>query len=286
MPRKLFRWRRQGRRLGISLLFVVVASGLWQYQERQHHDASSWRGLPTWEKLHPTSFYRVLSNEGYLAGWSDVRVNSLWVSYQLHAVKDTSIGSRPGFRADWRTLWPVGTDDYSGSGYDRGHLAPNYAIAAVHGRVAQEDTFLMSNMAPQLPDLNRQLWQRLEEAVMDHFAPRFERLEVITGPVFPEAFMDNVFNRVGLVEVPVAFYKIIVVPHDETPKALAFIMPQDVRGNEPLDDFLVSIDEIEARTGLNFFPRLMDELERQLESQVDTEGWALEAVAKRPGRFQ
>ncbi|QNI04705.1 DNA/RNA non-specific endonuclease [Halomonas sp. SH5A2] len=279
-------WRRQARRIGILVLFVVLGGVLWQYQERQHQDMYTWQGVPTWEALSFTSFHRVLRNDGFLVGWSDVRVNPLWVSYQVAAVDDTRIGSRPDFRPDWRTLWPVGTDSYSGSGYDRGHLAPNYAIAAVHGRSAQLDTFYMSNMTPQRPNLNRQLWQRLEEAVMDHFAPRFDRLQIITGPVFPDNFMDNAFNRVGLVEVPEAFYKIIVAPNDEAPLALAFIMPQNVRGNEPLDDYLVSIDDIEARTGLDFFHELNDNVESVLESDIRTDGWALKEVAKKPGRYQ
>ncbi|MBE0404681.1 DNA/RNA non-specific endonuclease [Halomonas sp. FME16] len=273
--------------MGVALLFVVAGAGLWEFQERQHQDAYTWMGVPTWESFHPTTFHRVLRNEGYLVGWSDVRVNPLWVSYQLEAVPEgTQIGSRPNFQADWRTLWPVKTDSYARSGYDRGHMAPNYAIAAVHGRDAQVDTFLMSNMTPQRPNLNRQLWQRLEESVINHFAPRFDRVQVITGPIFPEHFMDNVFNRVGFVEVPEAFYKIIVAPHDEAPLALAFIMPQDVRGNEPLDDYLVTINEIEARTGLNFFPDLTPEMETVLEGELRTQGWALEEVARRPGRFQ
>lgn len=287
MGKSLSRWRRQGKRLGIAVLFVIVGTGLWEFQERQHQDDYTWMGVPTWDGFQLTTFHRVLRNDGFLAGWSDVRVNPLWVSYQVEAVSDdTRIGPRPNFKADWRTLWPIGTDSYSGSGYDRGHLAPNYAIAAVHGRNAQVDTFLMSNMTPQRPNLNRQLWQRLEESVMDHFAPRFDRLQVITGPIFPERYMDNAFNRVGFVEVPEAFYKIIVVPNEEAPLALAFIMPQDVRGNESLADYLVTIDEIESRTGLDFFPDLAAEREAVLEGQLRTQGWALEEVARRPGRFQ
>ncbi|WP_447529321.1 DNA/RNA non-specific endonuclease [Vreelandella sp. TE19] len=286
MGKTLSRWGRRGRRFGVALLFVVVGGGLWEFQERQQVGEAVWMGAPTWEDLSLTTFHRVLRNDGFIVGWSDVRINPLWVSYQLRAVPDdTRIGSRPNFRADWRTLWPVGTDSYSGSGYDRGHMAPNYAIAAVYGRNAQLDTFQMSNMSPQRPKLNRQLWQRLEESVMDHFAPRFDYLQVITGPVFPERFTDNVLNRVGLVEVPEAFYKIIVAPHAEAPLALAFIMPQDVRGNEPLADYLVTIDEIEARTGLNFFPNLSPQLEAVLEGELRTQGWALEEVSKRPGRF-
>jgi endonuclease G len=286
VAKPLLRWRRQGRRLGISLLFVIAGAGLWQFQERQYRDDYTWMGVPTWESLTPTSMHRVLRNDGYLVGWSDVRVGALWVSYQVHAVEDSQIGGRPGFKTDWRTLWPIKTSSYFNSGYDRGHLAPNYAIAAVHGREAQVNTFLMSNMLPQTPELNRQLWQRLEEAVMDHFAPRFERLQVISGPIYPENFMDNVFNRVGLVEVPSEFYKIIVAPDDENPRALAFVMPQDVKGSEPLDDYAVNIDEIEARTGLNFFPDLSPAMEENLEGQLRIKGWALDDVARKPGRFQ
>ncbi|MGE4533974.1 DNA/RNA non-specific endonuclease [Halomonas sp.] len=280
--------RRRGRplrRLAVSLLFVAVAAGLWHLQERELRDALVWMGVPEWQEPSPLSFHRVLRNDGFLLGWSDVRVNALWVGYRVAPVGDGRIGSRPDFRADWRTLWPIGADHYAGSGFDRGHLAPNYAIAAVHGRGAQRDTFYMSNMSPQRPDLNRRLWQRLEEAVMDHFAPRLGELQVITGPVFPERFLDNVFNRVGLVEVPEAFYKILVVP-GERPMALAFLMPQGVRGDEPLDDFLVSIDAIEARTGLDFFPRLPEAAAEALEGGVSTRGWALEEVANRPGRFE
>lgn len=279
------RWRRsKARRFGITLLFVMVGSGLWYAQERDYRDQLSWMGVPAWQRLTPTSFHRVLRNDGYLLGWSDVRVNALWVSYLLQAVEDPYAGPRPSFRRDWRTLWPVGTDSYFGSGYDRGHLAPNYAIAAVHGLEAQEQTFLMSNMAPQRPDLNRRLWQRLEEVVMDHFVPRFGIIQVITGPVFPERFLDNVTRRVGLVEVPEAFYKILVVPGEE-PRALAFLMPQEVSGDEPLDDFLVSIDAIEARTGLDFFPGLSVEAAGALEADLDTAGWQLDEVADLPARF-
>ncbi|MFB9147408.1 DNA/RNA non-specific endonuclease [Halomonas alkalicola] len=278
------RWRRQVRRFGITLVFVLVTSGLWYGQERQVRDQLVWMGVPEWQSPTPASLHRVLRNEGFLVGWSDVRVNPLWVSYRLYAVDDPAAGPRPNFQRDWRTLWPIGTDHYAGSGYDRGHMAPNYAIAVVHGPDAQRDTFTMSNMSPQRPDLNRRLWQRLEEVVIDHFVPRFGEVQVITGPVFPERFLDNVLNRVGFVEIPEAFYKIIAVPGEE-PRVLAFIMPQEVRGDEPLDDYLVSVDEIEARTGLNFFPNLPEPVAEALEGEVVTRGWALEEVARRPGRF-
>nr|WP_183389305.1 DNA/RNA non-specific endonuclease [Halomonas organivorans] len=253
-------------------------------EEREVRERLSWMGVPTWERLTPLSLHRVLRNDGFLVGWSDVRVSALWASYVLRADSAVDVGERPGFRRDWRTLWPVTPDSYLRSGYDRGHLAPNYAIARVYGPAAQRDTFLMSNMVPQRPELNRQLWQRLEEVVIDRFVPRLGALQVIDGPVFDADFTRGALSRVGLVEVPKAFYKILVVPGDR-PQALAFVMPQEVRGDEPLDRFLVSIDRVEALTGLDFFPNLPDATERALEGQVDATGWGLEAVANLPGRF-
>lgn len=278
------RRRRQfARRTAVAVIFVIVGGGLWTQGERGIVDRMTWMGVPergdSWLALH-----RVLRSDGYLAGWSDLRVSPLWVSYELTPVRYPDIAPRPDFKQDWRTLWPVTPTSYRHSGYDRGHLAPNYAIAAVHGPSAQRATFLMSNMTPQKPDLNRRLWQRLEEAVMDHFVPRFGRLQVTTGPIYAEDFIAGALNRVGFSEVPVAFYKILVVP-GESPRALAFVMPQDVRGHEPLDRYVVSIDEVEALTGLNFMPRLDPTLEAALEAGVNTGGWGLEKVANLPGRF-
>lgn len=276
-----YQFRRLVRGVGISLVFAVVGSGLWYWQERDVRDRLSWMGVPEWQTTSWQGFHRVLRNDGFLVGWSDIRVSPLWVSYRLHETEDAPIGDRPdGFERDWRSLWPVTSGQYTRSGYDRGHLAPNYAIARVYGRDAQLDTFRMTNIAPQRPDLNRRVWQRLEEVVMDDFLPRFGRIQVLTGPVFDAHFM----HRIGFTQVPAAFYKIIVVP-DEHPRALAFMVPQTVHGNEPLDRFLVSIDELEARTRLDFFPRLPEAVETPLEAHIETRGWALERVARRPGRF-
>ena len=276
-----YQFRRLVRGAGISLVFAVVGSGLWYWQERDVRDQLSWMGVPEWQATSWQGFNRVLRNDGFLVGWSDIRVSPLWASYMLNETAEAPIGDRPsGFERDWRSLWPVTSDQYTRSGYDRGHLAPNYAIAHVYGRDAQLDTFRMTNITPQRPDLNRRVWQRLEEVVMDDFLPRFGRLQVVTGPVFDERFL----HRIGFTQVPAAFYKIIVVP-GEHPRALAFLVPQTVHGDEPLDRFLVSIDELEARTRLDFFPRLPEAVETPLESHIETQGWGLERVARRPGRF-
>ncbi|WP_245391728.1 DNA/RNA non-specific endonuclease [Salinicola aestuarinus] len=276
MLAKLFRSSK------ITLAFVVVISGLWYWHESDVRDQLVWMGVPDWQWNDWRGWNRVLRNDGYMVGWSDLRAMPLWAAYRLTPAGDARSQPRPdGFDKDWRSLWPITSGDYTGSGYDRGHLAPNYAMSVVHGRQAQLDSFLMTNITPQRPKLNRQLWQRLEEAVIDDFVPRFGVAWVITGPVFDDQWL----HRVGFSQIPEAYYKVIVIP-GKTPRALAFLMPQEVNGREPLGRFLVSIDEIEARTGLDFFPLLSDDVERPLESRVQTEGWGMASVSTRPGRYQ
>ncbi|ANF58581.1 DNA/RNA non-specific endonuclease [Halotalea alkalilenta] len=296
-----FGWIRKLLRGGLlGLVFAAVIGGLWYYSEQEHRERMSWEGPPAVQRsLDWRTFHRILRNEGFLVGWSDLRMTPLWVLYRLDANHPAYRLPRPdGFERDWRSGLPLSSDAYTGSGYDRGHMAPNYAIASVYGREAQRQTFLMTNIAPQRPDLNRRLWQRLEAAVMDDMLPRFGTLWVVSGPIYGESFewlpscQRSLARLIELelptcVSIPEAFYKIIVAPGEpgQGPRALAFIMPQRVRGDEPLDRYLVSIDEIEARTGLDFFPGLPASSQSQLESQVDTSGWQLERYARRPSRY-
>lgn len=85
---------------------------------------------------------------------------------------------------DKRTAARVEPDDYTRSGYDRGHMAPNYGIATRFGRQAQEETFLMSNISPQKHGLNAGVWKTLEQRIATNYPGRFGEVWVLAGPVF------------------------------------------------------------------------------------------------------
>lgn len=273
----------------IILVFIVVifGSGAWYWFEQHSDQSMVYAGLPERTNSGWQNWYRVLPNEGFVVGYSDLRLNPLWVSYPLTALtaeqKKQGYKRPSQFNEDWRTFWRVSHGDYSNTGYDRGHLAPNYAISRQFGKQAQLDTFLMTNISPQKPNLNRKIWQRLEEAAIDHFAPQFSKVWVMTGPVFE----GEIERLSSWVEVPDGFYKVFVGvdAKDQAVSMLAFFFPQNVKGNESLSKFVVSVDQLELMTGFDFFSQLDDEVENNLEKNIAVQRWRLAEVASKTSRY-
>ena len=119
----------------------------------------------------------------------------------------------------------------------------------------------MSNIIPQRPHLNRQIWERLKQQEIREYAPRYRQIWVIDGPVF----LSHDHLRGGE-DIPDACYKIIVREKDGKPSVLAFIMPQTVSGSEPTQQFLTSVHEIEQKTGMDFFAGMPQDLQQRLET--------------------
>ncbi|MBF0219477.1 MAG: DNA/RNA non-specific endonuclease [Gammaproteobacteria bacterium] len=272
--------------VGLLLLLVAGWFGYGQLGGDQHIYA----GQPLETALPWYLRSRVLHNIGYSVGYSEWRANPLWVSYRLgRDLESEKVGKRPDFRSDWRSLAGVSGDDYSQSGYDRGHLAPNYAIARFYGKRAQAETFLLTNIVPQRGNLNRKLWQRLEQVETDHFLPLFGEVWVMTGPIFANESKTLKNDLFAIdVDIPESFYKIYLRPALDKPEGLAVLairMPQQVRGSEPLDRYVTTVDAIEAATWLDFFSELSDDLEAILESSSDSNAWQLKKVARQAARY-
>lgn len=224
----------------------------------------------------------VLRNPGFVVGYSEAHRQPLWVAYRAETLKGTPPAPpRPRFEADLRTRARVSYHDYKHSGYTRGHLAPNYVIARLYGPQAQRATFLMSNISPQSRRLNELLWQRLEEAETDAVAPAAVQLWVVTGPLFGAA---PARLKSGI-PVPEAFYRIWLDLERGEPRALAFIVPQEVCGAEPLSRYVASVDAIEQRSGLDFFAAIADAVEEALERAPPGPEWRLERFDRRPARY-
>ena len=213
---------------------------------------------------------KVLENESYTVGYSDSMQNPLWVAYRVFDVPVLESGKRPSyFRIDHRTSAKVSHKDYRGSGYDRGHMAPNYAIATRYGVDGQWETFLMSNVIPQTPRVNRYMWRDLEHDVARRYGRYFSEVWVVTGPVFSEPIkrLDS-----G-VPIPSGYYKIIADENGGTLRVLAFLVESDCPPYTRITSRRVSVDELEELTGLDFFPKLSKAEQAELESRPAGRLW-------------
>lgn len=234
-------------------------------------------GLPV---ASPEAEYTLLENIGFVVGYSEARKDPLWVAYRLDGVAAHEPGKRPrGFKVDERTQARVAHEDYKQSdyqqnpkAYDRGHMAPNYAIASRYGREAQLETFYMSNICPQRKTLNQQTWEALEKTIASVWAEECGEVWVVVGPIFgasPERLN-------GVSEVPDAFYALVLDEEGSSLRAIAVVMSQDVKGERPLGPLVKTIDEVEAATALDFFADLPDDLEAALEASKPDARWGLD----------
>ena len=214
---------------------------------------------------------KLLSNRAYMVGYDETMRNPAWVAYYLESGEGSATSERPEtFNADRRTRARVGHYDYSNTGYDRGHMAPNYAIDTVFGEGAQKETFLMSNIVPQRPELNQGPWKEFEQVVANRYLKDYQALWVVTGPIY----RDPVQRLPSGVAIPAAFYKIVVdVVEPAGVRALALVLEQDVADSRKMSRHLVSIDEVEAATGLDFLSLLDDSAEAALEADLPKRLW-------------
>ena len=146
----------------------------------------------------------VLTNLAYTAAFDTETRCPAWVAYDLepHEVVATNRAAI-SFRADPRVKESDNAADYAGSGYDRGHLAP--AADFNFDRAALEETYYFTNVAPQVPHLNRGAWLDAENEVRRLAASG--TVHIVTFTVFEDACYPGV-RRIGKTTVPTAFVKI------------------------------------------------------------------------------
>ena len=157
--------------------------------------------------------------------------------------------------------------DYTGSGYDRGHICP--AADQKWSLEAMNDCFVMANICPQDHQLNAGAWNTLENKERQ-WAQRDSAIIIVAGPIYSEE--DN--KRIGNagVRVPGAFFKAIIAPYSENPKGIAFVYPNMASpGN--MESYAMSIDEVEEITGLDLFYALPDDIENKIEAEFSFKEW-------------
>jgi endonuclease G len=150
--------------------------------------------------------------------------------------------------------------------WDRGHMV-QFDDARGWGEQCALDSFLTTNICPQLAALNAQGWLSLEETVTE-FARDYDRVWVYTGPVYAKSPRPFLAGR--KIPKPKSFYKIVVRKGDNnTVQALAFVVPHLPLDNDAdLSQFLESVDTVERLTGIDFLSDLPDQVEEDVEKEV------------------
>lgn len=192
-----------------------------------------------------------------------------WVSWELTADETSGEVSRTNkFSADPEIPESAETWDYNYSGYDRGHMAP--AGDMRWDREAMEQTFLMTNICPQVKSLNAGSWKNLEEKCRQ-WAQADSAIYIVCGPVIDGKPIEYIGDT--RVYVPRRFFKVIISPYANPARGIGFIMPN---GKVPggMQACAVPIDSVESLTGHDFFASLPDDIEADVESQCDFHYWS------------
>lgn len=233
------------------------------------------------EKVARRSFY--LCRTGYAVQFDPATKTPLWVaekltSQQLGAEKEDRTDD---FRQDPDVPGPAqaSLNDYKGSKFDRGHMAPAADMIGRSGN-AMSESFYLTNMIPQVgPNQNRGIWADLEGTVRQWSKARGEIL-VVTGPIFSEGTIAIGNSKVW---VPTHLYKVVLDP--KTFESIAFIIPNRQivtrktrnldKGNPQspqtteaqaincgsvcsIENFMVPVVNVEKATGIRFFSRVND----------------------------
>ncbi len=199
---------------------------------------------------------------GYDNDWEQAR----WVAHRLTAAQVKAEGLRRSddYRPDPAVKdRSAERDDYRGSGFSRGHLAPSGDLN--YDARAMSESFYYSNISPQRAEHNAGVWRELEENVRDWAVDKGE-LYVVTGPIISRGAQRIGANRVA---VPEAFYKVLLAPSGES---IAFVVPHALQ-TLPLAAFAKTVDAVEAETGLDFFPELTTLATPASEATFDLGAW-------------
>lgn len=227
--------------------------------------------IPEWEAGKKRK-EQIIRHEGYTVSYnSDYRIAN-WVAYELTSKEAKSKKATRSNKFVPDPLVKGATalnEDYTRTGYDRGHLAP--AGDMKWSMKAMRESFYLSNICPQDPDLNRGIWKELEEQIR-LWASENGSLLVVTGPIITDDLRRLGKNRVG---IPKRFFKVVCTQTAGRPEGVGFLFDNRDYGDTPLRSMMIPIDSVESVTGIDFFPSLPDSIERPMEVSVNKSCWSI-----------
>ncbi len=217
-----------------------------------------------------------LDNLAYTTGYNQSRNIAVWTCYRLFKQGDvgfnikSSDSRKISFKVDSRTDAKIASSLYTNSGYDRGHMAPFDSVFSNYGEDAVRQTFLMSNICPQVRGFNRGIWKSIEATEVNVWANAYDEIWVICGPILGDR---HISKKGKSVPVPEKFYKIYIDEDKADLRILALVFPNQKDSDRNLKNYITSVREIEQQTGLDFNSELPDSQEELLESRKADAVW-------------
>lgn len=192
-----------------------------------------------------------------------------WVAWRL--TKDHTDGTASRKECDFQpdlTIKNCPTkQSYNGVGtmtpkHSRGHFCP--AADNKWSQDAMHDCFYMTNIAPQPQDMNSGTWGKLENLCRS-WANKYGEIYIAAGPVIEKGMERLPFNK--KIARPTRFYKVVLRKENGKYKAIGWIISAEGKCK------VMSVDEVERITGLDFFHNLPDNIERQIEANYNLNDW-------------
>ena len=229
---------------------------------------------PGWEipKVYDAMPEQILKREGYTLSYNNITKCANWVDWHLPKEHTDGSWSRKGlpYFEDMEAVSPrqeVWDWKINPNRYDHGHMCP--AGDNKWSKLAMEQSFLLTNMCPQNRKLNGGDWKELEEKCRD-WANEYGSIYIVCGPIFYDGKKECIGGSKEI-WVPDAFYKVVLCL-EVVPKAIGFIYP-NIGTHHPMSYYVLPVNDVEAKTGIDFFYTLPDDLEESIEEEADLFLW-------------
>jgi endonuclease G len=172
-----------------------------------------------------------------------------------------------GYQEDTEVPKPRATkEDYDNTRWSHGHMCP--AADNKWDKMAMTESNLLTNICPQDRSLNSGLWNKIEQDCRK-WAKKFGDVYIVCGPVLLNREHETIGEN--KIVVPEAFFKVILCLKPK-PKAIGYIIRNN-DGTKKRDHYINTVDEVERITGIDFFPSLPDDIEKEVEAYYNLEDW-------------
>jgi endonuclease G len=232
---------------------------------------------------HSTDAYGI----NYCLEWDCTKKSQRWTAYEMYASNSVTNWNRNNWsNTDWDgdpfqedtsipAAYRTTLSDYRYTGYNRGHICPS--ADRLCSQDANEQTFYLSNMQPQLYAFNAGIWENMENQVRTWNKNTFrDTLYVCKGGTIDRTDQTLGYTNNGKLLIPRYFFMAILCKNAQGYKAIAFwVEHKTSQTTSQLSAFAISIDELEQKTGIDFFCNLPDDVEKQVEANVYINSWGL-----------